>query len=91
MNKNEILINLSESALTRVGMEEFEQQSLPPKVFSPIWEAESEVNNGGFSKYFLNDSTESASFVGKSVHAVRDGGPTNRIAEVFREACQPDD
>jgi uncharacterized protein DUF4375 len=63
MNKNEILIRLSESEMTKVGKEEFAQQSLPQKVFSAIWEVESEVNNGGFSQYFLNDSAESASFV----------------------------
>jgi hypothetical protein len=48
VNKNEILINLSGSATTKIGKEEFEQQSLPQKVFSAIWEVESEVNNGGF-------------------------------------------
>jgi Domain of unknown function (DUF4375) len=63
MNKNEILIDLSESEITRVGKEEFSEQSFPQKVFSAIWEVESEVNNGGFSQYFLNDSAESASFV----------------------------
>jgi len=63
MNKNEILINLSESAATKIGKEEFEQQSLAQKVFTAIWEIESEVNNGGFSQYFLNDSAESASSV----------------------------
>jgi hypothetical protein len=63
VNKNEILINLSESAATKIGKEPFEQQSLPQKVFTAIWEVESEVNNGGFSQYFLNDSAESAFFV----------------------------
>jgi len=63
VNKNGILINLSESAATKIGKEGFEQQSMPQKVFTAIWEVESEVNNGGFSQYFLNDSAESASFV----------------------------
>ena len=36
---------------------------MPQKVFTAIWEVEAEVNNGGFSQYFLNDSAESASFV----------------------------
>jgi Domain of unknown function (DUF4375) len=63
MNKNEILIDLSESEITRVGKEELSEQSFPQKVFSAIWEVESEVNNAGFSQYFLNDSAESASFV----------------------------
>jgi Domain of unknown function (DUF4375) len=55
VNRNEILINLSESPTTKVGKEEFEQQSVPQKVFSAIWEVESEINNGGFSQYFLNE------------------------------------
>ena len=63
MNKNEILIELSESKMTKVGKKEFATQSFPQKVFSAIWEVESEVNNGGFSQYFLNDSAESAYFV----------------------------
>jgi Domain of unknown function (DUF4375) len=63
MNKNKILINLSESEMTKVGREDFSEQSFPQKVFSAIWEVEAEVNNGGFSQYFLNSSAESASFV----------------------------
>jgi hypothetical protein len=61
------LIQLStlfnERLLTKVGKEEVSDQSLPQNVFSAIWEVEFEVNNGGFSQYFLNDSVESASFV----------------------------
>jgi hypothetical protein len=56
MNKNGILIDLSESKKTRFGKEVFVGQSLPQKVFSAIWAVESEVNNGGFSQYFLNDA-----------------------------------
>jgi hypothetical protein len=63
MNKNEILINLSESKNTKFGKEDFVSQSPPQKVFSAIWSAESEVNNGGFWQYFINSSAESAPFV----------------------------
>src|SRR5437867_7886378 len=45
-------------------------QSLPQKVFSALWEVESEVNNGGFSQYFLNSSAESASFVVEALETV---------------------
>ena len=82
MNKNEILINLSESAATKIGKEEFEQQSLPQKVFTAIWEVESEVNNGGFSQYFLNDSAESASFVANALTTI--GAP--ETADICRRA-----
>lgn len=63
MNKNSILIGLSESDRTKFGKEEFALQSRPQQIFSAIWAVESEVNNGGFSQYFLNDSAESAAFV----------------------------
>jgi hypothetical protein len=53
----------------------FAQQSLPQKVFSAIWEVESEVNNGGFAQYFSNDSAESASFVVEALEKI--GAPKN--------------
>jgi hypothetical protein len=62
--------------------EEFERQSLPQKVFSAIWEVESEVNNGGFSQYFLNDSAESASFVVNALTTI--GAP--KTADICRRA-----
>jgi hypothetical protein len=81
VNKNEILISLSESGATRIGKEAFEQQSLPQKVFTAIWQVESEVNNGGFSQYFLNDSAESASFVVNALRTI--GAPRRAIATGF--------
>jgi hypothetical protein len=63
MTKNHILIRLSESEQTKFGKEDFARQSVPQKVFSAIWAVESEVNNGGFSQYFLNGSGESTPFV----------------------------
>jgi hypothetical protein len=82
MNKNELLIELSESSLAKIGKEEFAQQSLPQKVFSAIWEVESEVNNGGFSQYFSNDSAESASFVVQALETI--GAP--RTASICNRA-----
>jgi hypothetical protein len=70
MNKNEILIRLSESENARFGKEDFGLQSPPQQVFSAIWAVESEVNSGGFSQYFSNDSAESASFVVQALEAI---------------------
>jgi hypothetical protein len=70
MNKNGILINLSESDKTKFGKEDFARQSLPQKVFSAIWAVESEVNNGGFAQYFFNDSRESAPFVVQALETI---------------------
>ncbi|HTU35150.1 MAG TPA: DMP19 family protein [Candidatus Acidoferrum sp.] len=82
MNKNTILINLSESERTRFGKEEFATQSLPQKVFSAIWAAESEVNNGGFLQYFLSESAESASFVVQALETI--GAP--QTADICKRA-----
>jgi hypothetical protein len=82
MNKNSILISLSESEKTRLGKEDFALQSLPQKVFSAIWEVESEVNNGGFSQYFLGNSAESASFVVQALETV--GAP--KTADICKRA-----
>ncbi|HEX5422632.1 MAG TPA: DUF4375 domain-containing protein [Candidatus Acidoferrales bacterium] len=82
MDKNNILINLSESQMTKIGKEEFAHQSRPQKIFTAIWEVESEVNNGGFSQYFLNESAESAAFVVEALETI--GAP--RTASICRRA-----
>ena len=82
MNKNSILIGLSESERTKFGKEDFGGQSLPQKVFSSVWAVESEVNNGGFSQYFLNSSAETAPFVVEALEAI--GAP--RTADICGRA-----
>ena len=82
MNKNSILINLSESDNTKFGKEDFALQSIPQQVFSAIWAVESEVNNGGFEQYFLNSSNETAAFVGEALDVIG----ARRTAEICRRA-----
>jgi hypothetical protein len=82
MNKNEILIDLSESEKSRFGKEDFASQSLPQKVFSAIWAVESEVNNGGFSQYFSNSSGASAPFVVDALETI--GAP--KTASICKRA-----
>jgi len=82
MDKNNILIDLSESDKTKFGKEDFAVQSVPQQVFSSIWAIESEVNNGGFSQYFLNQSCETAAFVAKALDTI--GAP--RTADICRRA-----
>jgi len=82
MNKNQILIALSESEKTKFGKEDFAAQSIPQKVFSSIWAVESEVNNGGFTQYFANSSSETAPFVAEALDAI--GAP--RTADIRRRA-----
>jgi len=82
MTKDHILISLSESEKTALGKKDFASQSVPQKVFSALWEVESEVNNGGFSQYFVNDSAESASFVVEALKTI--GAP--KTADICRRA-----
>jgi hypothetical protein len=51
-------------------------------VFSSIWAVESEVNNGGFSQYFLNSSCETAGFVSEALETI--GAPST--ADICRRA-----
>jgi Domain of unknown function (DUF4375) len=82
MTKNGILIELSESEKTSCGKEEFAAQTAPRKVFSAIWTVEAEVNNGGFSQYFFNNSRETAAFVAEALETI--GAP--RTADICRRA-----
>jgi hypothetical protein len=70
MDMNGILIVLSESNRTEFGGDNLSTQSVPQKVFSSIWAIETEVNNGGFSQYFLNSSCETAGFVVEALETV---------------------
>ena len=82
MDKNGILIALSESKRTDFGKVDFADQTRPQKVFSAIWALESEVNNGGFSQYFLNSSSETAGFVAEALETI--GAP--QTAEICKRA-----
>jgi hypothetical protein len=70
MDKNGILIALSESDKTMFGKEDFTVQPIPQKVFSAIWSVEAEVNNGGFAQYFFNESRATAGFVAEALEAI---------------------
>lgn len=82
MNKNGILITLSESDKTKFGIDDFSKQSVPQRAFSSIWAVESEVNNGGFSQYFFNSSCETAGFVAEALETI--GAP--KTADICRHA-----
>jgi hypothetical protein len=81
-SKNNILISLSESDKTQFGKQDFASQSAPQRVFSSIWALESEVNNGGFSQYFLNDSCETAAFVAEALDTIG----ASQTADICRRA-----
>jgi Domain of unknown function (DUF4375) len=84
MDKNNFLIQLSESTRTSFGKVDFNSQSEDQKVFSAIWTLESEVNNGGFLQYFENDRGETASF---AVTALQRIG-ANRCADIVQRSIR---
>jgi Domain of unknown function (DUF4375) len=71
INKNNFLIELSESPQTSFGKLKFEQQTPAQKVFSCIWAVESEVNNGGFAQYFSNPSAETANYLVRALEEIK--------------------
>lgn len=62
MDKNNFLISLAESERTDSGRVDFAMQSEAQKIFSAIWELESQVNNGGFDQYFRNSDSDIIAF-----------------------------
>jgi len=84
MDMNGLLVALSDSDKTQYNREEFSSQSAPQKVFTAIWELEAEVNNGGFSQYFLNSSGETAHFVVEALEAIQ----APLTADICRRAIQ---
>jgi hypothetical protein len=89
MDKNKILIKLSESPMTKVWKEDFAKQSFPQKVFSAVWEVEAEVNNGGFSQYFFNNSRASAWFVTLALEEIRAPKTANICERAISVAFPP--
>lgn len=81
-SKNDILINLSDSIWMGYDSEKFEQFSKPKKVFIAIWDIEAEVNNGGFSQYFLNSTSASAPFVVEALETIS----APKTADICRRA-----
>jgi hypothetical protein len=82
MNKDQILMRLSNSDKTEFGKDNFATQSLPQKVFSSLWALESEVNNGGFQQYFYNDSAETVPFIADALELIG----AARTAQICRQA-----
>lgn len=70
MNKNNYLIDLSESEHTDFGRVVFAEQPEPQKVFSAIWALESQVNNGGFLQYFVSSDFDTANFAPTALRSI---------------------
>lgn len=79
MDKNEFLIDLSESNRTDFGRVDFASQTDTQKTFSAIWELESYVNNGGFDQYLRNADSDVIAY---APIALREIGATSCAAIV---------
>ncbi|HEX4124623.1 MAG TPA: DUF4375 domain-containing protein [Tepidisphaeraceae bacterium] len=81
MDKNTLLIKLSESPRTDFGRVAFAKQPEAQQVFSAVWASESEVNNGGFRSYLTGSEADTAAFAPKALRIV---GATKCAAIVDR-------
>jgi hypothetical protein len=82
MDKNRILIQLSESPRSHYGKVPYDKQSKPQQVFSAVWGLEAQVNNGGFAQYFDSWEGEVAVDAAAALRAI--GAP--RAAEIVAKA-----
>ena len=70
MDKNRFLIELCKSDRTDFGRVDFEEQSQSQRVFSAVWELESQVNNGGFDQYFRNSDSDIIEFAPSTLKSI---------------------
>ena len=70
MDKNNFLIQLSESDHTDHGRVDFSAQAQQQQVFSAIWALESQVNNGGFESFFEYEDPVLVAFAPDALQAI---------------------
>ena len=70
MDKNNFLIQLSESDHTDHGRVDFSAQAQQQQVFSAIWALESQVNSGGFESFFEHEDPVLVAFAPKALQAI---------------------
>ncbi len=84
MDKNEFLIELSESDRTEFGRVPFVNQGETQRVFSAVWALESQVNNGGFEQYFVSSDGDTAEFAPLALRTIG----ANTCADVVERALR---
>jgi hypothetical protein len=82
MDKNGVLIDLSQHPASRFWKVDFGELTEPERVFRCIWELEADVNNGGFRQYYENSSGDTAYAVESALITIR----ANQMAAIVREA-----
>ena len=76
------LVKLADAYQDRLSSTPYGSLSRPEQVFGGVWELEAEVNNGGFSQYFLNSSGRYAPLAPDALQAI--GAPHS--AEIAQAA-----
>lgn len=70
MDKDTYLIELTRNGKAQFGKVDFASQSEAQKIFSAIWELESEVNNGGFDQYLRCCESDVIAFTPVALRAI---------------------
>lgn len=70
MDKNDFLIELSESDRTAYGRVDFTAQTAQQQVFSAVWALESQVNGGGFESFLENEDPALAAFAPEALQTI---------------------
>jgi hypothetical protein len=70
MDKNNFLIELSESDRTTYGRVDFVAQTAQQKVFSAIWALESQVNGSGFESFLENEDPALVAFAPEALQTI---------------------
>ena len=84
MDKNGWLLDLAESERTEFGRVEFSSQTDAQKVFSAIWDLESQVNDGGFDQYLRNADLDVIEYAPRALREIR----ATTCASVVESAIQ---
>lgn len=82
MDKNNALIDLSESNRIDYGRVDFSEQTHEQRIFSAVWALESRVNSGGFESFIEYEDPALVTF---SPQALRTIGASN-CAEIVQRA-----
>ncbi|UOV03126.1 DMP19 family protein [Pseudoxanthomonas mexicana] len=83
MDKNDFLIELSESDRTAYGRVYFAAQTAQQQIFSAVWALESQVNGGGFESFFENEDPALVAFAPEALQTI--GAVT--CADIVRRAA----
>lgn len=78
------LLKLADALQSRFANTTDDRLTPPERVFRCVWELEAEVNNGGFSQYFLNSSGRHAPDAPAALRAIRAGATAALVEKALK-------